>query len=76
MRNFPGTWYKLRQKSEFFTHFQKSLEEKDLNIHLNDKFPLKLANIPLQKQNFPGMRFPNSAFFPCMVLIFNFVSYQ
>ena len=57
---------KLRQNCEFFTHFQKFLEEKDQNIHLNDKFPLKIANTSLQKLNFRIMRFPNSAFFPCM----------
>ena len=39
------------------------LEEKDQNIHLNDEFPLKIASISLQKQNFLGMRFPNSRIF-------------
>ena len=53
---------KLHQKCEFVTNFQKSLEEKDQNINLNDKFPLKIANLSLQKQNFPGIRFTNSAF--------------
>ena len=51
-----------------FTNFQNFLEEKYQNIHLNDKIPLKIANnISLQKLNFPVMRFPNSAFFPCMI---------
>ena len=34
----------------FFTNFQTFLEEKYQNIHLNDKFALKIANISLQKQ--------------------------
>ena len=48
----------------------KFLEEKDQNIHLNEKFPLKIANLSLQKKkyikekNIPGMRLPNSTFFP------------
>ena len=29
-------------------------------------FPSKLQIFPSQKQNFPGMIFPNSAFCPCM----------
>ena len=37
---------------KIMTHFQKCLEEKDRNIHLNDKFPLKMAKIILQKQYF------------------------
>ena len=41
------------QKSKFVTNFQKFLKEKDQNIHLNDKFALKITNISLQKQNFP-----------------------
>ena len=57
---------KLRQKCDIFTNFQRFLEEKDQIIHLNDKFPLKITNISLQKQNFPGMRFPNSTFCPCI----------
>ena len=50
---------RLHQNGEFCTHFQEILEEKDPNIHLNDKFSLKIANISLQKQNFPEMRCPN-----------------
>ena len=52
------------QKCDFFTNFHNYLEEKDLN----DKFPFRIANISLQKQNFPGTRFPMSAFFPLMLL--------
>ena len=47
-----------------FRHF--CIKEKDQNIPY--KFPLKIANISLQKQNFPGMRLPNSTFFPCMIM--------
>ena len=47
---------KWHQNSELFTNFQNFLEEKDQNIHLNDKCPFQIANIPLQKQNFPVMR--------------------
>ena len=32
-----------------FINFQNFLLEKDQNIHLNDKFPFKIANIFLQK---------------------------
>ena len=57
MRNVPGISSKFASK--------RFLEEKDKNIHLlNDRFTLKIAKISLQKQNFPGMRFLNSAFFP------------
>ena len=40
-------------------------------LEKNAKFPRnlfkkKIANISLQKPNFPGMRFSNSTFFPCM----------
>ena len=48
--------------------FQNVLREKDRNIHLNNTFPLKIARISLQKQNFQGMRFPNSTFCPCVHL--------
>ena len=50
----------------FFTNFQNFLEEKDQNIYRNGKFHFKIANISLQKLNFPGMRLPNSTFCPCM----------
>ena len=53
---------KLHQKCEFFTNFQNFFEEKDQNIHLNDEFPLKIADISLQNRNVPGMRLTNSAF--------------
>ena len=33
----------------------KNFEEKYQNNHLNDTFSLKIANISLQKQNFPGI---------------------
>ena len=56
MWNFLEYGQKLHQKFEFFTNFQKCLEEKDQNIHLNDKFPLKIANIP--KAKFPGNEIP------------------
>ena len=37
----------------------------------NDKFPLKITKISFQKQNFSGMRFPNSTFVsPCMDIRF------
>ena len=42
-----------------------------IKINLNDKFPLKIAKISLQKHNFPGMRFPNSTFCPCMTTCVN-----
>ena len=35
-------------------------KEKKQNIHLNNTFSLKTAKISLQKQHFPGIRFPNS----------------
>ena len=54
---------KLHQKCEFFTNFQKCLEEKYQNIYLNGKSHFKIANISLQKHIFPGMRLPNSTFF-------------
>ena len=64
---FPWNMVKVCIKNViFFTHFQIFLPEKDTNIHLNDKFPLKIAKISLQKQNFPGIRFPNSTICPCM----------
>ena len=40
--------------------------ENDRNSHLNGKFPLKIAKISLQKQNFLGIKFPHSTFCPCM----------
>ena len=30
-------------------------------------FPSKLKIFPSKSENFPGMRLPNSTFFPCMV---------
>ena len=69
MQTFPGIWSKIASKmSFFFTNFQIFLEEKDQNIHLNDIFPLKIAKMSLQNHNFPGMRFPNFTFGPCMHL--------
>ena len=63
-KNAKLTWNMVKNCINFFfTNFQKFLEEKNQNIHLNDEFPLKIANISLQKQNFPGMRFPNPHFF-------------
>ena len=48
--------------------YVRFLEEKDQNIHLNYKFsPFKIANTSLQKQNFPGMRLPNSTFFHSLI---------
>ena len=41
---------KLRQKCEFFTIFQHFFEEKDQNVHLNDKFPLKISNFSLKSK--------------------------
>ena len=41
MQNFPGIWSKMASKCKLFTNFQKFFEEKDQNIHLKDKFPLK-----------------------------------
>ena len=56
---FPGNMV-TNKFSDFFTR------KTHQNIHLNDKFPLKIAKISLQKQNFPGMKLPNSKLFPCM----------
>ena len=53
--------------SIFSSSFNKFLEEKDQNMHLNDTFPLKIAKISLQKLNFLGVRLPNSTFCMCMV---------
>ena len=54
---------------------QKLLGKKDRNNFLNDKFYFKMINstskscmIPLQTQHFPDMRFPNSTFFPCILV--------
>ena len=59
---FPEYGHKLCQKWDL-------LYEKDRNIHLNDQFPLKIAKIFMQKQNFPGMSVPNSTLcFPCMFM--------
>ena len=44
----------------------KYLKEKDRKIHLNITFSLKIEKISLQKQDFLGIRFPNSTLFPCL----------
>ena len=44
---------KLHQKCDFFYKFSECLEEKDQNVHLSDKFPLKIANISLEKRRLP-----------------------
>ena len=74
MQNFPGIWSKIASTNLiiFFRNFQQFSEEKNQNIHINDKFPLKIANTSLQKKNFPGMRLPNSTFFPYMFLFSTF----
>ena len=61
--------YKQAKLEEEKNHFflLNCLYEKDKNIHLNDKFSLKISKISLQRQYyFPGMRFPNPTFWPCM----------
>ena len=59
--------WKVVKNVNYFTNFQIFLWQKDRNIHLRDKFPLKIAKIFLQKQDFfLGMRLPNSTFCPCM----------
>ena len=64
---FPGNMVTNFVKNvNFFTNFQTFLLENDRNIHLNDKFPLKIAKHFLLKQYFPGIRFPNSTFCPCI----------
>ena len=40
--------HKFRQKCKKFTNFQKLLKEKDQNIHLSYKCPLKLQRFSLQ----------------------------
>ena len=37
--------HKLRQKCEFYTNFQKCLEEKDQNIYLDGKFHFKFFSM-------------------------------
>ena len=67
VRNYVQSWRK-KCKISLECFCQKLLQEKDRNIQLHDIFPLKIANISPQKQNFPGKRFPNSTFFPCMIM--------
>ena len=64
--NFPWIWSQILENIWHFYIFTFLLEN-DINNHLNDQFTLKIANISLQKQNFLGMRFPNSTFCPCIV---------
>ena len=45
-QNFPS-------KMLIFCKFPEICVKKDQNIHLNDKFPLKIANISLQSQKIP-----------------------
>ena len=42
----------FHQKCDSFTNYQNFWYEKDQNIHLTDKFPLKIAKMSLQKQNY------------------------
>ena len=39
-------------------------------------FPSKLQVFPSKSENFPGMRLPNSTFFPCMHLTFLTLTFQ
>ena len=41
--------HKLRQQCKYFTNFQTFLKEKDRNLHLNDKFSLKIAQFPVNE---------------------------
>ena len=66
MQNFPGILSKIASKMYFFYKFSEFFVRKRPNIHLNDEFPLKIANISLQKLNLLGMRFPNSTCCSCM----------
>ena len=43
-------------------------------MHLNDKFLLKIEKISLQKQYFPGLRFPNFTFFHAW--LYSWVTYK
>ena len=49
-KTFPWNMVKNGIKNVIFLHiFRSFLEEKDQNIHLNDKFPLNIANVSLRE---------------------------